>query len=196
MLIRTQIRFPSVKPDSQGALVEASHSVRHSGMFWFLDGQLRGRLRVPLLLMLALLVGEACAGDTLGMRQVSDLRQEADRIKTDKLVLVLEFASEDCGYCRKLEKLFLLPMQRNKEYNDKILVRSISMSDFDNVIDFDGRSLTTREFAARYGIEVTPTLLFLNAEGIELSERLVGIWSEDFYGGFIDNRIDEASNRL
>jgi hypothetical protein len=64
------------------------------------------------------------------------------------------------------------------------------------VIDFDGRSLTTREFAARYGIEVTPTLLFLNAEGIELSERLVGIWSEDFYGGFIDNRIDEASSRL
>ena len=29
-----------------------------------------------------------------------------------------------------------------------------------------------------------------------MSEKLVGIWSEDFYGGFIDNRIDEARERL
>jgi hypothetical protein len=43
---------------------------------------------------------------------------------------------------------------------------------------------------------LTPTLLFLGSDGIELSERLVGIWSEDFYGAFIDNRIDEARKRL
>jgi hypothetical protein len=54
----------------------------------------------------------------------------------------------------------------------------------------------TAEFAARYGVSLTPTLLFLNADGIELSERLIGIWSEDFYGGFIDSRIDTARDSL
>ncbi len=165
-------------------------------MFSLLNGQLGGRLLVPLLLMLTLLAGEACAGDAIGMRQVSDLRREADLMRADKLVLVLEFASEDCPYCRKLERLFLVPMQRNKEYDGKILIRSISMNDSDSVIDFDGRTLSTSEFAARYEVAVTPTLLFLNSDGVEMSERLVGIWSEDFYGGFIDNRIDEASGRL
>jgi hypothetical protein len=45
-------------------------------------------------------------------------------------------------------------------------------------------------------VSLTPTLLFLDADGNEISERLVGIWSEDFYGGFIDNRIDQARQGL
>ena len=56
--------------------------------------------------------------------------------------------------------------------------------------------MSTGEFAERYDVSLTPTLLFLNADGIEMSEKLVGIWSEDFYGGFIDNRIDEAREKL
>jgi thioredoxin-related protein len=144
------------------------------------------------MLLATLLAGDAYANDIVSMRQVSDLRQEAEVMRTGKLLLVLEFASEDCPYCHKLEKLFLLPMQRNADYDDKILIRSISLDDDQTVIDFEGRSLATNEFAARYGVSLTPTLLFLNADGIEISERLVGIWSEDFYGGFIDSRIDTA----
>lgn len=130
------------------------------------------------------------------MQRVEDLRDEAALLKHGRLVLVLEFSSEYCGYCRKLEDLFLLPMQRNAHYDDKILLRSISLDAFETVIDFDGNSLPTGEFAARYGVTLTPTLLFLSADGVEMSERLVGIWSEDFYGGFIDDRIDEARARL
>ncbi len=56
--------------------------------------------------------------------------------------------------------------------------------------------MSTGEFAARYDITLTPTLLFLNGDGIEMSDKLVGIWSEDYYGGFIDNRIDEGREKL
>lgn len=135
-------------------------------------------------------------GGSIAMLQVTDLRQEASLSRERKLVMVLEFSSVDCGYCRKLEKLFLLPMQRNAHYDDKILIRSISLDDFETVVDFDGRTISTDEFASRYGVSLTPTLLFLNADGVELSEKLVGIWSEDFYGAFIDNRIDEARQGL
>ena len=130
------------------------------------------------------------------MRNVTDLREEAAAARAQNLVLLLEFAADDCPYCRKLEKLFLLPMQRNASYDSKVMIRMISLSDFDTVIDFEGNSLTTNEFASRYGVDFTPTLLFLNADGEEMSERLVGIWSEDYYGWFIDTRIDEARSRL
>ena len=139
---------------------------------------------------------QASANEIVSMRQVSDLRQEAEVMRARRLVLVLEFAREDCPYCHKLERLFLLPMQRNADYDVNILIRSISLDDDQTVIDFEGRSLATSEFAARYGVSLTPTLLFLNADGIEISERLVGIWSEDFYGGFIDSRIDTARDSL
>ena len=169
--------------------------VNNPRFYLFAPGQ-RLRLLASILLLAALLPGSARSGDDVRMQTVSDLRLEADRIRADGLVLVLEFADEDCAYCRKLEQLFLLPMQRNADYQARILVRSIPLNDIDTVIDFDGRSLATSEFAARYGVSLTPTLLFLNAEGEEISERLVGIWSEDYYGAFIDERIDAAIEKL
>jgi len=149
-----------------------------------------------LCLVIALPGGSAAGNDAVVMQQVTDLRQEAEISRARKLVLVLEFSSESCAYCRKLEALFLLPMQRNAYYDDRILVRSISLDAYHSVIDFDGRPLATSAFAARYDVSLTPTLLFLDAAGNELSERLVGIWSEDFFGGFLDNRIDEALQKL
>ncbi len=136
------------------------------------------------------------AGDSVLMVNVEDIRKEAERVRRDSLVLVLEFSSEYCSFCRKMEDLFLLPMQRNDEYAKKILIRSVSLDAYETLVDFDGRSISTQDFAARYDVSFTPTLLFLDANGVELSERLVGIWSEDFYGVYIDERIDAARDRL
>jgi thioredoxin-related protein len=159
-------------------------------------GSRRSSLFAALLLITALFTADAVGGDAVSMQGVVDLRAEAQLVKSDNLILVLEFSSEYCGYCRKLEELFLLPMQRNAAYDDKILIRSISLDAYETVVDFEGRTVSTSDFASRYGVSLTPTLLFLNGEGVEMSEKLVGIWSEDFYGGFIDNRIDEARGRL
>lgn len=153
--------------------------------------------RSLLILLLAVSFFSGPAGaDAVTMIAVADLRQEARLARAGNLILVVEFSSEYCGFCRKLEELFLLPMQRNAEYNARVLIRYISLDAYETLIDFDGRSMSTGEFAERYDVSLTPTLLFLNADGIEMSEKLVGIWSEDFYGGFIDNRIDEAREKL
>ena len=152
--------------------------------------------KLVLPLVIATLLTGPVAGDSVTMIQVSDLQAVSSLAKQKGLILVVEFANDDCVYCRKLEDLFLLPMQRNAEYDDKILLRTVSLSDFDRLIDFHGRSVTTAEFASQYEVTLTPTLVFLNAEGVEMSEKLVGIWSEDFFGGFIDKRIDEARAKL
>ncbi|MDJ0779555.1 MAG: thioredoxin fold domain-containing protein [Gammaproteobacteria bacterium] len=145
-----------------------------------------------LLAFIGLVFAGPLAGDSVYMVQVEDLRQEAERLRRDKLVLVLEFSSEYCSFCRKMEELFLLPMQRNEDYSKTILIRSVSLDAYETLVDFDGRLVSTRDFASRYDVSFTPTLLFLDADGVELSERLVGIWSEDFYGVYIDERIDAA----
>ncbi len=153
-------------------------------------------LRFIALILLVFTIAGPATGDSVAMIAVTDLRQEARLARTRNLLLVIEFSSEYCGYCRKLEELFLVPMQRNAEYRDKVLIRYISLDRYETLIDFEGRSMSTLEFASRYDISLTPTLLFINSDGVELSEKLVGIWSEDFYGGFIDNRIDEAREKL
>lgn len=149
-----------------------------------------------MLVMATLLCSVAFAGKPLQMTQVTDLRDESALAREKNLVLVLEFSSEYCGYCRRLEELFLLPMQRNADYDTKVLIRSVSLDSFESIIDFRGQRIDTSDFAARYGVSLTPTLLFLDASGKEVSEKLVGIWSEDFYGGYIDSRIEAGRQKL
>jgi len=122
----------------------------------------------------------------------TDLTRDGKLAGMGNRVLMIEFSSEDCGYCRLLEEEFLKPMLRNSEYGEKVVIRSISLSDNDTLIDFKGNSVSAGEIAAKYGVYATPTLLFLNENGIEVSDKLIGIWSVDFYGSFIDERIDSA----
>jgi thioredoxin-related protein len=122
----------------------------------------------------------------------SDLSRDAVLVKHSKRVLMIEFSSEYCGYCRQLEDEFLKPMLLNDEYHKKVLIRSVSLSDNDDLIDFDGNSISAYDLAAKYDVFVTPTLLFLDENGDQVSEKLVGIWSLDYYGGYIDQRIDSG----
>ncbi len=154
------------------------------------------RERLIVIILMALAIAGPVSGDSDVIAPVADLRHEARIAKTGKLVLMLEFSSEYCEFCRKLEELFLVPMQRNADYDDKILIRTVSLDSHETLVDFNGLSMSTSEFASRYRVSLTPTLLFLDGDGVELSEKLVGIWSEDFYGGFIDSRIDEARKKL
>ena len=127
---------------------------------------------------------------------VTDLTREAWLANKGRRVLMIEFSSEYCGYCLMLEEEFLRPMLRNSDYNEKVVIRSISLSDNDTLVDFDGKSISAYDFASRYEVFVTPTLLFLDDKGVEVSDKLVGIWSVDFYGGFIDDRIDSGLKSL
>ncbi len=79
-------------------------------------------------------------GDSAAMIPATDLRQEARVAKADNLLLVIEFSSEYCAFCRKLEELFLLPMQRNSEYRNKVLIRYVSLDMYETLVDFRGRS--------------------------------------------------------
>jgi len=134
-------------------------------------------------------VNSANAGELIS---ASDLSQDAKLASVGNRVLMIEFSSEDCGYCRLLEDEFLKPMLRNSEYGKKVVIRYISLSDNDSLIDFEGKTVSADEIATKYGVFVTPTLLFLDENGLEVSDKLIGIWSVDFYGGFIDERIDSA----
>jgi len=134
----------------------------------------------------------SASGNTHELISSTDLSRDGKLAGKGNRVLMIEFASEDCGYCRLLEEEFLKPMLRNSEYGEKVVIRTISLSGNETLIDFKGNRVSASEFAAKYGVVVTPTLLFLDENGQEVSDKLVGIWSVDFYGGFIDERIDSA----
>ena len=106
--------------------------------------------------------------------------------------MLLTFSAITCEYCRQLEDEFLRPMLISGEYTDRILIRRLLLDNGSRVIDFAGERIASTQLSDRYKVYVTPTILFLDGNGNELAERMVGIYTPEMYGGYLDNCIDTA----
>ena len=110
-------------------------------------------------------------------------------LKLQKPLLVL-FSMEGCAYCEFVEEEHLKPMLRNQDYLNKVIIRRVMTDDHDDVIDFGGNKVSSLDFSARYGAYVTPTIVFLDHNGNELSKRILGVRNTEFYGGELDEGLE------
>lgn len=133
-------------------------------------------------------------GDTV--RRVQDLETLGEQASERKLPILIMFSQEQCPYCTIMEENYLRPMLRSGEYQDKVIIRKIKIDDFDSLTDFDGSRIEADHLTGRYRAWVTPTLIFLNSNGQEIAPKLVGIGTEGFFAGDIDNAIDVALTQL
>lgn len=146
-------------------------------------------------LLIPLLAG-AGRGPAPQVEVSRDLAADAQLARTQHLPILLVFTTDYCDYCEMLEENFLKPMLISGHYQDKILIRKVIANTGRALIDFDGARVDTDKLAHRYKVRVYPTLLFLDSTGRELAERLVGLTTPDFYGGYLDDNIDVALSRV
>lgn len=121
-----------------------------------------------------------------------DLQQLGAQARHLRLPILLSFSALACSYCDLLEEEFLEPMLLSGEYTDKIIIRKLVVDNGSRVGDFAGRQTDASLLSDRYRIFVTPTILFLDADGHELAERMVGINTPEMFGGYLDNCIETA----
>ncbi len=86
-------------------------------------------------------------------------------------------------------------MLRNDDYRPLVDLHELAWESND-VIDFDRQARSAAEIIARYKIMGTPTLLFLDGQGNELTDRISGYHSEDFYWYYFDKAIGVARGEL
>ena len=127
---------------------------------------------------------------------VRDLGAAARLAEAGCRPLLLEFAAESCEYCDLLEEEILKPLLRNRDYDRRVLIRKVDIDDPETLKGFDGAPLGAAALAGRYDVSVTPTLLFLDSAGRELSRRMVGITTPEMYGWYLDQALDEARRKL
>ncbi len=130
------------------------------------------------------------------LEEVKDFQVLAEKMLKDKLVLVLEFHAEHCAYCKQLEEEILNPMLISGDYNDLVLIKQLALDSEIPVNGFDGKVTTGVELGKKMGITVTPTLVFLNSKGEEISERIIGINTPEMFGAYVDAAIDEGQQSL
>lgn len=126
------------------------------------------------------------------IEEAYDFHSLQQEMQDKKLPLLLAFRADYCGFCKQLETEYLEPMIRSGQYDSRILIRRFSMGSEHTITDFNGEKIDADEFAYRRSASLTPTLVFLDAEGKEVAERLLGYNSPDFYGAYLENAIDTA----
>lgn len=141
----------------------------------------------------------ALAGAAAGSGELAyatDLTREAEISQVRKIPVLILFTVPKCAYCERVMQEFLLPMQRNPEYADKVIMRQVDLRSRDKLTDFTGKATTHAQFSRHHRITLTPTIKLFDAAGNSLANPLVGYSSPDFYGAFLDQAIDEALAKI
>ena len=134
----------------------------------------------------------AQARDSAEVPIAQDFAADAQEAGARGVPIMIVFGSRNCPYCLLLNRDFLQPMRRNPEYENKVIMRRVNIHSNAALRGFSGKMTSHAAFGKEHGIKLTPTIKWFDAAGNELTEPLVGISTPDYFGGFLDQRIDQA----
>ena len=123
----------------------------------------------------------------------SDLAQDAAQSLSLRQPVVLFFTQPGCSYCRIVRYDHFLPMLRERGERDPVLLREISVTGERSVKGLDGRAITEAELAARYRVQMTPTVLFIGPEGDVLAEPIIGGNHPEYLRVFLQRHAEAAA---
>lgn len=99
---------------------------------------------------------------------------------------------EDCPWCHFVIDEVILPMSDIAEYQNKLNIYELKINDGNEIINFDGETISAEAFASQHDTDFYPTILLFNQAG-ELLEKIIGVVSKDLYWTNLDNLIDKYS---
>ncbi|MEK9952802.1 MAG: hypothetical protein VW687_11690 [Curvibacter sp.] len=120
-----------------------------------------------------------------------DLQHELATALARQQPLVLMVSLDACAYCHIVREHHLAPLQQQG-----LPVVQVDMRSRRPLKGLDGRLIVHDDFVRARRVSVAPTVLFLGPQGEELAERLVGGSIPDFYGAYLDQRLEQARTRL
>jgi thioredoxin-related protein len=145
--------------------------------------------------LLLLLIGTVNAAE-VRVPAARDLQADAEQAEAKRLPILVLFSSSYCDYCTIVREDFLEPMLKNATYKDKVIIRMVSIDDGDGLRDFNGNKVDADTFSDQHNVFVTPTVKLFAPDGSETVPALVGLYTVDYYGGYLDNAIDESLAQL
>ena len=144
----------------------------------------------------ATMVATTAASFAAGIPLARDLMLAGRQAERACVPLLLEFSADDCHFCALLEEEVLNPTLLDRDYEQRVLMRKLILDRGTKLRNFSGKSINASDLANQYKVFVTPTLLFVDRQGKELAERMVGVTTLEFYGGYLDQALDAARDKL
>ena len=123
----------------------------------------------------------------------ASLLAAAHAARTRREPLIVMVTLKGCAFCDIVRNNYLGPMYRKGE----VYAVQVNMLDRKSTLqDLRGQTTTPYEQARAWRARIAPTVLFLDYDGREIAERLEGMNLADFYGAYLQERIDEARKKV
>lgn len=124
---------------------------------------------------------------------LKDFHKLGQRACNENKVMVIMVSRESCPYCIKLKKEIFIPEVKGGELNDKWLLRELLIDEGLTHIGFDGKKIESVKYAMQIKATLTPTVLFLDKDGNELADRIVGTGGAfEFYSFYLNKKVKQA----
>ena len=130
------------------------------------------------------------------IESITNLSTLGQQARQEGKVILLEMSATYCGYCRKLEEAIIKPMLRSGDYTDNVLIRKMEIDDQYPINDINGEKTSPAQLARQLNVTVTPTLLFLDGYGNEVSERILGVNTLEYFGAYVDDALQQGQLKL
>lgn len=126
------------------------------------------------------------------IEQIQDFAALSREARSSGKIIMLEMSATYCSYCRTLEEEIIKPMLRSGDYTENVLIRKLEIDHHYPMKHPSGKTVSPAQLASQLNVYVTPTLIFLDGEGREVSERILGVNSLDFYGAYVDDALKKG----
>lgn len=125
-----------------------------------------------------------------------DLAQAAATAKARRTPVLIAFMEQSCPYCAIARRDYLLPLQTDPKWQNRVLVREVEVDRSTPMRDFSGAETTHRAYARSLGIKTVPTLIVFDASGERVAPPIIGLLADDFYRLYIEQAIDAGLTRM
>ncbi|MDG2353308.1 MAG: thioredoxin fold domain-containing protein [Gammaproteobacteria bacterium] len=146
-------------------------------------------------LLFLLLFTNVSIAEELTLPVAKDFLMDSQKVWKQKIPILIMFSIPDCEYCKKIKEDVLSPMAQMDEYNDKIIIRHIDASSFDEINNFYNEEVSHNEFAFTRAINFFPTVVLVDNYGSTLG-KITGVPSEELYWTDLDEVIEKSTKKL
>ena len=116
------------------------------------------------------------------------LADALDAALAQKQPLIILVCLPGCPVCKVARENYLLPLRQQ----EGLPIYQIDMRAPTPVRDFQRHMVTHDAITRTWDIKVAPTVLFFGSDAQEAAERLRGASIPDFYGSYLEQRIQDA----
>ena len=155
----------------------------------------------PLILLGSIAIAQGDADDEvdyphLDVPVTTDLTNLSSLAEQRHVPILLMFSSDDCDYCERLEEDVIRPMMLSGDFDRRAIFRKVMIDNAGQFTNFAGAPSYAEDFAYQRNVDVTPTLMFVDANGKELAPKVVGYQMSGLYMAYLEAAINASRQSI